>query len=235
MRIGLASYPFVNHDVDHNLAQMEAALRLAQGKVELLCFGEAFLQGFDALSWNYADDKQTALPVDSAPIRHAARLSLAYGVGLLFGYIERQEDRIYSSCAVMDGGALKHNYRRISRGWKDFRRTDGHYREGTETGAFWYRKRRLAVALCGDLWDFPERFRLGCPLIWPVYVNFSLQEWAENEADYARQAQLAAPQTLMVNSLSENPRSYGGAFYFAGGQVRRKLGYGIAGMMTIEV
>lgn len=149
MRIGLASYPFVNHDVDHNLAQMEAALRLAQGKVELLCFGEAFLQGFDALSWNYADDKQTALPVDSAPIRHAARLSLAYGVGLLFGYIERQEDRIYSSCAVMDGGALKHNYRRISRGWKDFRRTDGHYREGTETGAFWYRKRRLAVALCG--------------------------------------------------------------------------------------
>ncbi len=57
----------------------------------------------------------------------------------------------------------------------------------------------------------------------------------ENEADYARQAQLAAPQTLMVNSLSENPRSYGGAFYFAGGQVRRKLGYGIAGMMTIEV
>lgn len=86
-----------------------------------------------------------------------------------------------------------------------------------------------------DLWDFPERFRLGCPLIWPVYVNFSLQEWAENEADYARQAQLAAPQTLMVNSLSENPRSYGGAFYFVGGQVRRKLGYGIAGMMTIEV
>ena len=31
MRIGLASYPFVNHDVDNNLAQMEAALRLAQG------------------------------------------------------------------------------------------------------------------------------------------------------------------------------------------------------------
>ena len=32
MRIGLASYPFVNHDVGHNLAQMEAALRLAQGE-----------------------------------------------------------------------------------------------------------------------------------------------------------------------------------------------------------
>ena len=77
MRIGLASYPFVNNDVDHNLAQMEAALRLAQGKVELLCFGEAFLQGFDALRWNYADDKHIALPIDSAPMRHAA-LSLIH-------------------------------------------------------------------------------------------------------------------------------------------------------------
>ena len=235
MRIGLASYPFVNNDVDHNLAQMEAALRLAQGKVELLCFGEAFLQGFDALSWNYDDDKYIALSADSEPMQYAARMTLNYGVGLLFGYIERQEDWLYSSCAVMDGGALIHNYRRISRGWKDFRRTDGHYREGTETGVFWCRKRQLAVALCGDLWDVPERFRWGCPLIWPVYVDFSLEEWKENEADYARQAQRAAQQTLMVNSISENPRSHGGAFYFVNGQLRRKLDYDIADMMIIEV
>ncbi len=235
MRIGLASYPFVNNDVGHNLAQMEAALRLAQGKVELLCFGETFLQGFDALSWNYADDKHIALSADSEPMRFAAQLTHNYGVGLLFGYIERQKDWLFSSCAVMDNGKLIHNYRRISRGWKDFRRTDDHYREGTETGTFWCRERQLTVALCGDLWDFPERFRYGCPLIWPVYVNFSLKEWEENEADYARQAQKAAEQTLMVNSISREPKSHGGAFYFVNGQLRQKLAYDIADMMIIEV
>ena len=49
MRIGLASYEVKNKDVAFNLSQMERAMEKAQGKVELLCFGEAFLQGFDAL------------------------------------------------------------------------------------------------------------------------------------------------------------------------------------------
>lgn len=49
MRIGLASYEVKNKDVAFNLSQMERAMEKARGKVELLCFGEAFLQGFDAL------------------------------------------------------------------------------------------------------------------------------------------------------------------------------------------
>ena len=40
-----------------NISQIEKALSAAQGRVDLLCFGEAFLQGFDSLSWDYETDK----------------------------------------------------------------------------------------------------------------------------------------------------------------------------------
>lgn len=33
-------------------------MKAAQGKVGLLCFGETFLQGFDALSWEYENDAE---------------------------------------------------------------------------------------------------------------------------------------------------------------------------------
>lgn len=54
----LASYEFRNNDVTFNTAHMERAMKAAQGKVGLLCFGETFLQGFDALSWEYENDAE---------------------------------------------------------------------------------------------------------------------------------------------------------------------------------
>ena len=56
-------------------------------------------------------------------------------------------ETLYSSCAVVIGGELKHNYRRISRGWKEFNRTDAHYREGVETLEFAYHGQKLMLAL----------------------------------------------------------------------------------------
>lgn len=58
MRIGLASYRCENKNTEFNIGQIERAMREAQGKVELLCFGEAFLQGFDFLlgSVHFAGD-----------------------------------------------------------------------------------------------------------------------------------------------------------------------------------
>lgn len=50
MKIGLASYKFINQDLSFNLSQIEKAMQAAQGSVDLLCFGETFLQGFDALN-----------------------------------------------------------------------------------------------------------------------------------------------------------------------------------------
>ena len=58
MKIGLAQYKFINNDISFNLSQLKRAASQYSGKVDLLCFGESFLQGFDSLSWDYENDKK---------------------------------------------------------------------------------------------------------------------------------------------------------------------------------
>jgi len=237
MRIALASYEFKNKDVAFNLRQMERALKAVRGKAELLCFGEAFLQGFDALCWDHKIDLEIALEQNSEPIRSACALSEQYGVDLGFGYIERAGEDLYSSYALIENGRPAHNYRRVSRGWKEYWRTDAHYREGDTVEGFLYRGETVQLALCGDMWDYPERFRTNGLLLWPVYVNFSAEEWKANEADYAAQAALAADRVLLVDSLCREtePDGVGGAFYFRGGRTVEKLPFGDEGILLVTL
>ena len=235
MKIGLAAYSFVNGDIQHNLSQVEKGLRAAGGRVDLLCFGESFLQGFDALSWRYEADRTVAVSADSPVMGELARLAGEYKTDLLLGYFERSGDSLYSSCAVFIDGRLAYNYRRISKGWKEYSITDEHYREGAETKGFLYQGRRIQLALCGDLWDFPERFFTDGLLIWPVYVNFTQEEWAGYEAEYAKQAALAAHTALMVNSISHSPESCGGAFCFTGGKTESRLDFRKEDILIVEV
>lgn len=235
MRIGLASYMFINNDIPFNLSQIEKGTAAAQGSVDLLCFGETFLQGFDALSWVYERDRDIAVSTDSSVMNRLCDLTRRYSVDLLFGYIEKEADALYSSCAVVEKGALTYNFRRISKGWKEYWHTDEHYKEGTDTCGFAYRGQPAAIALCGDLWDYPERFRTDGLLIWPVYVNFNLAEWSKYEMEYAQQAALASRRTLMVNSISETPKSYGGAFYFLDGKIEKKTAYDMDDILIVEI
>ncbi len=236
MRIGLACFPCRNRDASFNLAQIGRAMRAARGRADLLCFGEAFLQGFDALCWEYETDRHMAVEQDSAPMQQLRAWTEEYGVALLTGYLERAEDRLYSSCAILADGGILHNYRRISRGWKEFRRTDGHYREGDDTAPFRFREAQITIALCGDLWDAPERFRTGGLLIWPVYCSYSPAEWeAEQLSAYAAQAALAADRTLMVNVLDEGGDSHGGCCLFRNGQAADRLPFGEEGILYVTV
>lgn len=235
MKIGLASYRFINGNVPYNVEQMEKAMRAASGKADLLCFGEAFLQGFDALSWKYEDDRYAAVPADSPVMEQLCRMARRYRIDLLFGYLERCGEAIYSSCAVIIDGEMAWNYRRISKGWKEYTLTDGHYREGDSVQEFLYRGQPIMTALCGDLWDFPQRFQTDGLLIWPVYVNFSEEEWAGYEGEYAEQARLAARNALLVNSISHSPDACGGAFYFVDGKTREKLGFWQEDILIVEI
>lgn len=93
MRVGLASFECRNRDVAFNLSQIERAMREAQGKIDLLCFGEAYLQGFDCLCWDYEADREVAAEPASEPVRRLCAWSREYGVALLTGYIERENGR----------------------------------------------------------------------------------------------------------------------------------------------
>ena len=236
MRIGLVSYRCENKNIAFNISQIEKAFREAKGKADLLCFGEAFLQGFDSLCWNYESDRHMAVEHTSEIINRLRRLTAEYGIALMTGYIEKDREHLYSSCIVLADGRIVHNYRRISKGWKEFSITDDHYCEGNETGEFELNGIKIMPALCGDLWDFPERFRTEHLLIWPVYVDFSTEEWENGEIDeYAVQAALAAEDTLMVNPLDRDPENHGGAFRFRKGKLAERTPFDEERILIVRV
>lgn len=66
MKIALASARIVDRDINYNLSQMERYMKEAKAMgVDVVCFGEAFLQGFNTLTWQYAEDKKIALTTSS--------------------------------------------------------------------------------------------------------------------------------------------------------------------------
>ena len=235
MRIGAVSYKCRTRDIEFNLAQIERALREAAGRADLLCFSEAFVQGFDSLDFDYEKDKNMALSFDSEPIKRLCALTLRYDTALLTGWIEREGESIYSSCLVVAGGRVIHNYRRISPGWKE-PNADWHYREGEDTAGFTLMGVRMKAALCGDLWFAPERFGTEGVLIWPVYVNYTPGEWEGGELyEYAAHACSVAPKTIMINPIDEAPRCWGGSFLFEEGKVKYALPFGEEGILFAEI
>ena len=237
MKIALASARIVDRDVDHNLSQMERYMKEAKANgADLVCFGEAFLQGFHALSWRYEEDRKIALTVSSREFTQIRTLTKEIGIDVLFGYNEREDDALYSSCALVSDGGIVHNYRRISRGWKECSRTDEHYREGSSAEVFDYKGKQCAIGLCGDLWDHPERFALGEDLLfWPVYVCWTKEEWERGgKFEYARQANLCCENTLYVNSVCDGG-AFGGAVQFLGGNIQRELPIFHEGLLYVTI
>ncbi len=237
MKIALASYLFKDGDIDFNLSQIKKALSSAKGKADIVCFGESFLQGFDALSWNFDKDKDIAISQNSPVMQKICDLTLQFGVDLLLGYIERDEEALFSSCAVIQDGKIIHNYRRVSKGWKQFDITDFHYQEGNEIKPFFYRGKEFLLAICGDLWDFPERFKTKSPILWSVFVNYE-GDYQEFLSEYAEQASKVANNVLMINSLSSNPESrdiHGGAFHFCAGKVKAQTENDTEDMLIVEI
>lgn len=235
MNVGLASFICKNKDITYNLSQIERAMRVVQGKVDLICFGEAYLQGFDCLCWDYKTDKNMAVEISSEPMRQLCIWTKEYGVALITGYIEKDQDSLYSSCVVIEDGRVLHNYRRISRGWKEYWKTDEHYKEGNSIEEIEFHGIKITLALCGDLWDYPEKFKTNHLLIWPVSVNFSPVEWEQKELDaYAKQAALAANDVLMINPIDDSP-THGGSIYFRGGKVADRLAFDKEDILIVEI
>lgn len=225
MKIGLVSYEFNNGKIEYNIEKIEKAIISANGKADLLCFGEAFLQGFDSLSWNYEIDKNIAITKDSAIMEKLKKLSEKHKIDLGIGYIEREKEKIYSSFIVIEKGKIIHNYRRITKNWKEYSITDEHYCEGEISETFIYKNREFKIALCGDMWICPEKFKTNGILLWPVYCNFTKDEWKNTEQfDYAKQSKLASDSVLLVNSITKDePISVGGAYYFKNGKIEKNL------------
>lgn len=237
MKIGLVSYEFNNGKIEYNIEKIEKAIISANGKADLLCFGEAFLQGFDSLSWNYEIDKSIAITKESVTMEKLKKLSEKHKIDLGIGYIEREKEKIYSSFIVIEKGKIIHNYRRITKNWKEYSITDEHYCEGEISETFIYKNREFKIALCGDMWICPKKFKTSGILLWPVYCNFTKDEWENTEQyDYAKQSKLASNNVLLVNSITKDePISVGGAYYFKNGKIEKSLELDKEDVLIVEM
>lgn len=237
LRVALAAARQIDRDIPYNLARMEHWMRQGKaGGAALVCFGETFLQGFDCFEWQYERDCRMAVSVDSDVFGAVCRLSAEIGIDVLFGFAELAGEAIFSSCALIENGRLRHLYRRISRGWKEYSRTDDHYREGTKVVPFSYRGRSCLVGLCGDLWDYPERFRQGQDvLFWPVYISYTPAEWGGGvRAEYAQQAARCGRKVLLCNCIAGED-AWGGAVCFENGTIAAELPMGQEGLLFVEL
>lgn len=237
MKIGLVSYEFKNGKIEYNIEKIEKAIISSNGSANLLCFGETFLQGFDSLSWNYEIDKNIAITKESVTMEKLKKLSKKYKIDLGIGYIEREKEKIYSSYIVIENGKIIHNYRRITKNWKEYLITDEHYCEGKTSDKFIYKNREFKIALCGDIWICPEKFKTNGILLWPVYCNFTKEEWKNTEQyDYAKQSKLASDNVLLVNSITKDePISVGGAYYFKNGKIEKSLELNKEDILFVEI
>ena len=88
MNVLLAALSFRNGDLIYNKNKIVSTIKEYNNKVDLILFGEAFLQGFDALTWNFKIDKNIAISKDSKVIKEIKEVCKEFKVSVSFGYFE---------------------------------------------------------------------------------------------------------------------------------------------------
>ena len=87
------------------------------------------------------------------------------------------------------------------------------------------------------MWICPEKFKTSGILLWPVYCNFTKDEWENTEQyDYAKQSKLASDNVLLVNSITKDESiSVGGAYYFKNGKIEKSLELYKEDVLIVEI
>lgn len=245
MKLALAATPVRNRDLAYNLRTMLRTLEEYRGKVDVILFGEATLQGFDCLCWDYKTDRPMAAALEDAPIRCLQEAAKAAETALSFGFIERCGDVLYSSQLFIGAdGRIVDRFHRVSVGWKEFTKTDCHYREGPGFTRFRYGEKTFATGLCGDLWTDgrPEEMRAldTDVVLWPVWCDYSSAQWNTSvKHEYAQQAALCGENVLLVNPFCADPGAedvaQGGAAWFRRGRVVAEIPAGQSGVLIVEI
>lgn len=242
MNVLLAALSFRNGNLIYNKNQIVSTIK-KYNKVDLILFGESFLQGFDALTWNFEIDKNIALSKDSKLIKEIKKLCKKFNVSVSFGYFELFDSKIFSSQIVINKqGKIIFNYRRVSSGWR-IKETDDHYQEGTSFSTFELDNKTFTVGLCGDLWN-EDNVNIVSNLssdylLWPVYTDFNYDKWNNVEKnEYAKQAKKFNKLTLYVNSYcldGDDEIAKGGAAVFEDGKIINEIPSGKEDVIIVKI
>lgn len=193
MKCALAAMGFVNENVQYNKKVIVDTMVKCSKDVDIVIFGEAFLQGFYGATFDTEHDENIAFSQNDLIIKEIAAIAKEHKVAVSFGFIEKEKSYFYSSQISIDSnGKIIDIYRRVSPGWKEEFACD-RYCEGKGFHTFDFNKKKIAIGLCGDLW-FEENIlsinEIHPDLVlWPVYTDFNYKEWNSTmKYEYVEQA-----------------------------------------------
>lgn len=243
MRIAICSAKQINGDIYTNLRTMEDMVYKAhESQADIIVFGEAFLQGFDGISFeNYEADLALSLTDLDDPIFRVKMMAVGYDLAIGFGYYERSKGNIYSSYLVIDkDGEILTNYRRMSEGWKEKKASDK-YQEGKSLEVFEFMNTKMIVGICGDFWSDDLLNHLSTfeydLVLWPNFNNYTPQQWMNQElGSYRDQCQKIGREVIWINSINPDPQmpAYGGNFYVIDGKFVVNHPMELAGISIID-
>lgn len=243
MKCALAAVGFINKDIEYNKRVLADALEKCAGKADVVIFGEAFLQGFDSINFTVQHDMTISLSREDRIIREICNMAREAAIAVSFGFIEKDCGTFFSAQMTIDqNGRMIDFYRRVSPGWKEpFAGQE--YCEGNGFHTFHFLGKKVAIGLCGDLW---QEANIAClnelkpDLVWwPVYTNYSDLEWNNTaKLEYAEQAGRINAPVCYVNSVCMDKSNTceiakGGAALFENGFIKEELPAGKEGILIV--
>lgn len=244
MKIALIAAVSRTDQVEENLNTLFENARKAKGQgADLALYGEAFLQGFEAMTFEYESDIHKCLSLGSRTIARVMAFCKAEGIALGLGYYENAHGAIYASYLLVgDLGQVLANYRRVSPGWKE-PGAHADYREGKHFLSVRYKGKELALMLCGDFWEdelLPQILEMddkADAFLWPVHCDYDVGSWqASEEAEYRkRSALLAAPVLFINNFTEEQDRAKGGLYHWHLGRTQARADMGQEAILLVEI
>ena len=212
--------------------------------VDIVIFGEAFLQGFYGATFEIEHDEKLAINQNDLIIKEICSVAREYKIAVSFGFIEKAKNCFYSSqITINSGGNIIDVYRRVSPGWKE-EFANEQYREGNGFHIFSYMDRKIAIGLCGDFWfdtNINEVKKLLPDVVfWPVYTDFNYNEWNTSiKYEYAEQAGRIGGNVLYVNSVCKDKEgddiARGGSALFIDGKISKEIPSGKEDILFVEV
>ncbi|MFA5586960.1 MAG: carbon-nitrogen hydrolase family protein [Saccharofermentanales bacterium] len=244
LRIACACLPASADKLSRNLEVLQEAVVDAKKRgADLVVFGEAFLSGFDSLSFNYMRDAMKALFIRGVEITKIRSLASEHHLAIGFGFYENDNGYLYSSYLVIDRyGDIQGHYRRASKGWRKTG-TCFEYQEGRSFITFKLGGKNITILICGDLWEdgllmpIIDRDPQTDLFLWPVHCDYPLEEWYDSaREDYRERSQILTKPVLLVNNyLEEENRAKGGVYLWHLGRELASSPYGEAGLFVVEV
>jgi|SRR5574344_900316 predicted amidohydrolase len=236
MKIALAEASSLTGDIKANLQTLHKfVIRAKENDTDALFFGEAFLQGFDSLTFDFRQDTAITKTLDCPELYFISRLAHDKQLAIGLGFYRRDHDAIHSSYIVFGhNGETLALYDRISSGWK-IKEADSHYQNGKELVSFSLQGKTFGIGLCGD--GFSASFLKKAErahftyFVWPVYLNFNEKEWQKELPSYQENAARLGEETYLIGSLSPEPKSLGGAFVFKNQKVLCSIPLGEEGLL----